>query len=111
MKMTDEIRSQINGYSSDIEKAKAEIADLKTNSNVTFQTNPNSLSHNLSSLSSESSKVILNALPDNITGYQKFAMFYEELYKKTQALGISENIGQDYLDRVGDRVKDVVDVV
>jgi hypothetical protein len=106
---TDALRAKVSTLTEEITALKSEIRSLKNNRNTFFLNDPNAISLNTSSNATTSARQIYQSIPEGITPKQKFDLFYEQLRKRNNQLKEQYGISEGYLDRVGEKVRDILD--
>lgn len=104
------VSAELNQLDQEIKDIESKIDELRQNNVITFQTDPKKMAAKMSGLTTQSSEAILRALPQDATGFHKFALFYENLKKRTERMKYEYKISDDYWDRVGEKVRDMLDI-
>ena len=102
-------KKQLNESRDKIIELKGDIRELENSENTLFLNDPNAISLDVASSATETSRQVLQAIPEGITPKQKFDMFYETLVKKNNTLAKKFSINQSYFDRTGEKLRDVLD--
>lgn len=109
MSKDQELIDRINSYKDKVRELGYEIKELKTGENTFFMNDPNHIALDVSSNSTLSARQLYQSIPDGISAKDRFDIFYEALIKKNEALKKQYGISENYLDRVGEKTRDILD--
>ncbi|MHA2047138.1 MAG: hypothetical protein ACW99G_20290, partial [Candidatus Thorarchaeota archaeon] len=110
VKANKDIYAEITEHQKRVDKLNREIKELKNNNSIVFQTDPDAKAMEMSENLTQSSVSILRALPEEVTGFQKFALFYQKLWDETEAMRIRHGISEDKIDRLGEKLRDMANI-